>query len=151
MIFTSKLKLVSVFCFQGIFQKAQALYYQGDFEMSLVFYHRGHKLRPELQEFRLGIQKAQEAIDNSVGCKSTDVIFPRSKTPDAKPSGKPLKSKSLLSKKSSWSLEKVCSSLLSAVTANFGSANNTSKPPRPVRKRSGKKANKSKSKPKQGI
>lgn len=37
--------------------------------MSLVFYHRGHKLRPELQEFRLGIQKAQEAIDNSVGCR----------------------------------------------------------------------------------
>ena len=37
--------------------------------MALVFYHRGHKLRPELQEFRLGIQKAQEAIDNSVGCK----------------------------------------------------------------------------------
>lgn len=37
--------------------------------MALVYYHRGHKLRPELQEFRLGIQKAQEAIDNSVGCK----------------------------------------------------------------------------------
>ena len=37
--------------------------------MALVFYHRGHRLRPELQEFRLGIQKAQEAIDNSVGCK----------------------------------------------------------------------------------
>ncbi|CAC5363711.1 Tetratricopeptide repeat protein 25 [Mytilus coruscus] len=52
---------------KGVYQKAQALYYQGDFEMSLVFYHRGHKLRPELQEFRLGIQKAQEAIDNSVG------------------------------------------------------------------------------------
>ncbi|KAJ8307020.1 hypothetical protein KUTeg_015104 [Tegillarca granosa] len=57
--------------FQGIYQKAQALYYQGDFEMALVFYHRGHKLRPELQEFRLGIQKAQEAIDNSVGSPDT--------------------------------------------------------------------------------
>lgn len=32
-----------------------------------MFYHRGNKLRPELQEFRLGIQKAQEAIDNAVG------------------------------------------------------------------------------------
>lgn len=52
---------------KGVYQKAQALYYQGDFELALVFYHRGHKLRPELQEFRLGIQKAQEAIDNSVG------------------------------------------------------------------------------------
>ncbi|XP_052806626.1 outer dynein arm-docking complex subunit 4-like [Mya arenaria] len=56
---------------KGIFQKAQALYYQGDFEMALVFYHRGHKLRPELHEFRLGIQKGQEAIDNSVGSPDT--------------------------------------------------------------------------------
>ncbi|KAG7279118.1 hypothetical protein CRUP_004061, partial [Coryphaenoides rupestris] len=41
----------------------------GDLEFALVFYHRGRKLRPELQEFRLGIQKAQEAIENSVGKK----------------------------------------------------------------------------------
>ena len=41
----------------------------GDFEYSLVYYHRGHKLRPELNEFKLGIQKAQEAIDNSIGSK----------------------------------------------------------------------------------
>ncbi len=53
-----------------MFQKAEALYQKGDFEMALVFYHRGNKLRPELQEFRLGIQKAQEAIDNSVGGKN---------------------------------------------------------------------------------
>ncbi|XP_072032097.1 outer dynein arm-docking complex subunit 4-like isoform X3 [Amphiura filiformis] len=52
---------------KGLYQKAEALYQKGDFEMALVFYHRGNKLRPELQEFRLGIQKAQEAIDNSVG------------------------------------------------------------------------------------
>ena len=38
----------------------------GDFEYALMYYHRGHKLRPELDEFRLGIQKAQEAIDNSI-------------------------------------------------------------------------------------
>ncbi|XP_043359453.1 outer dynein arm-docking complex subunit 4 isoform X2 [Dermochelys coriacea] len=43
----------------------------GDFEFALVYYHRGHKLRPELQKFRLGIQKAQEAIDNSVGSPSS--------------------------------------------------------------------------------
>ncbi len=35
--------------------------------MALVYYHRGHNLRPELDEFRLGIQKAREAIDNSIG------------------------------------------------------------------------------------
>jgi len=53
--------------YRGLFQKAEALYHMGDFEFALVFYHRGNKLRPELDEFRLGIQKAQEAIDNCVG------------------------------------------------------------------------------------
>eukprot|EP00842_Homolaphlyctis_polyrhiza_P005083 jgi/Hompol1/5576/HPOL_000428-RA len=53
--------------FKGVFQKAEALYSKGDFEMALVYYHRGNKLRPELDEFRLGIQKAREAIDNSIG------------------------------------------------------------------------------------
>lgn len=52
---------------KGLFQKAEALYQKGDFETALIFYHRGNKLRPELQEFRLGIQKCQEAINNSIG------------------------------------------------------------------------------------
>ena len=37
--------------------------------MALVYYHRGNQSRPELDEFRLGIQKAREAIDNSIGSK----------------------------------------------------------------------------------
>ncbi|KAJ3195163.1 Tetratricopeptide repeat protein 25 [Irineochytrium annulatum] len=53
--------------FKAVFQKAEALYNKGDFEMALVYYHRGNKLRPELKKFRLGIQKAREAIDNSIG------------------------------------------------------------------------------------
>lgn len=52
--------------FQGILQKAETLYTMGDFEFALVFYHRGYKLRPD-REFKVGIQKAQEAINNSVG------------------------------------------------------------------------------------
>ena len=43
----------------------------GDFEHALVFYHRGCKIRPELHEFTLGVQKSQEAINNSIGCKFT--------------------------------------------------------------------------------
>jgi hypothetical protein len=39
----------------------------GDFEMALLFYYRGNKSRPEMMEFRLGIQKASEAIENSIG------------------------------------------------------------------------------------
>ncbi|XP_066919955.1 outer dynein arm-docking complex subunit 4-like [Clytia hemisphaerica] len=52
---------------RGLYRKAEALYSMGDFEYALMYYHRGHHLRPELDEFRLGIQKAQEAIDNSIG------------------------------------------------------------------------------------
>ncbi|EDV21041.1 uncharacterized protein TRIADDRAFT_30804 [Trichoplax adhaerens] len=55
---------------KGLHAKAEALYAMGDFEYALVHYHRGHKLRPELNEFRLGIQKAKEAIDNSIGSPS---------------------------------------------------------------------------------
>lgn len=39
----------------------------GEFELALMFYHRGKKIRSDLPEFKLGINKAQEAIDNSVG------------------------------------------------------------------------------------
>jgi len=52
---------------RGIYQKAEALYSLGNFEFALVNYHRGNKLRPELSEFRLGVQKSKEAIQFSVG------------------------------------------------------------------------------------
>lgn len=58
---------------KGLYQKAEVLYSKGDFEHALMYYHRGHKIRPELREFVLGIQKAQEAVNNSVG--STLVAF----------------------------------------------------------------------------
>jgi hypothetical protein len=52
----------------------------GEFELALMFYHRGKKLRSDLREFQLGINKAQEAIDNSVGgiyslCHKTNFGF----------------------------------------------------------------------------
>ncbi|KAM9345977.1 outer dynein arm-docking complex subunit 4 [Symphorus nematophorus] len=53
--------------FEGLYQKAEALYYMGEFAFALVFYHRGQKLRPQKEGFRLGIQKAQEAIENLIG------------------------------------------------------------------------------------
>lgn len=52
---------------RGCYQKAEVLYSMGDFEHALMFYHRGHKIRPELNQFVLGIQKAQEAVNNSIG------------------------------------------------------------------------------------
>ena len=32
-------------------------------------FHRGGKLRPDKEEFKLGIQKSEEAIDNAIGSK----------------------------------------------------------------------------------
>ncbi|VDP73758.1 unnamed protein product [Echinostoma caproni] len=52
--------------FKGLLQKAQVLYNRGEFEYALMFFHRGHSKRPELQEFRIGIQKCEEAIKNSL-------------------------------------------------------------------------------------
>ncbi|XP_054657376.1 outer dynein arm-docking complex subunit 4 [Grus americana] len=56
---------------KGLYQKAETLYTMGDFEFALVFYHRGYRLRPELQEFKLGIEKSQEAIVNCIGSPSS--------------------------------------------------------------------------------
>uniref|UniRef100_UPI00398E372E outer dynein arm-docking complex subunit 4 isoform X11 n=1 Tax=Pristiophorus japonicus TaxID=55135 RepID=UPI00398E372E len=56
---------------KGLYRKAETLYAKGEFELALMFYHRGHKLRPDDHTFRLGIQKAREAIDNSVGSPSS--------------------------------------------------------------------------------
>ncbi|XP_024127925.1 tetratricopeptide repeat protein 25 isoform X2 [Oryzias melastigma] len=52
---------------EGVYQKAKALFYMGEFEFSLVFYHRGQRIRSQMQCFTLGIKKAQEAIKNAVG------------------------------------------------------------------------------------
>ncbi|XP_077476205.1 outer dynein arm-docking complex subunit 4 [Stigmatopora argus] len=51
---------------EGLYQKAESLYCMGEFEFALVFYHQGSKLRPQVHQFQLGIQKAQEAIENAV-------------------------------------------------------------------------------------
>ncbi|GJQ83526.1 hypothetical protein Trydic_g10878 [Trypoxylus dichotomus] len=52
---------------KAIYQKAESLYYLGDFEHSLMYYHRGLRLRPEHDGFKLGTQKAQKAIENAIG------------------------------------------------------------------------------------
>eukprot|EP00055_Hartaetosiga_balthica_P013671 m.71095 g.71095 ORF g.71095 m.71095 type:complete len:554 (+) comp8337_c1_seq1:58-1719(+) len=52
---------------KGFYAKAEALYQKGDFENSLVFFQRGHEMRPDMKDFSLGKQKAREAIDNAIG------------------------------------------------------------------------------------
>ncbi|KAH8283608.1 hypothetical protein KR018_009124 [Drosophila ironensis] len=58
---------------RAIYQKAESLYYLGQFEQSLMFFHRGLRARPELASFRLGVQKTQEAIENTIGTKPAQV------------------------------------------------------------------------------
>uniref|UniRef100_A0A8C4NEF3 Outer dynein arm-docking complex subunit 4 n=1 Tax=Eptatretus burgeri TaxID=7764 RepID=A0A8C4NEF3_EPTBU len=55
---------------KGLLQKADVLYAMGEFEMALVCFHSGQRIRPELDDFRLGIQKVHETIDNSLGSLS---------------------------------------------------------------------------------
>lgn len=47
----------------------------GEFEFALMFYHKGQKLRPQIEEFRLGIQKATKAIEDTIGnvCSSAEM------------------------------------------------------------------------------
>ncbi|KAF7269624.1 hypothetical protein GWI33_017349 [Rhynchophorus ferrugineus] len=64
---------------KAIYQKAEALYYLGDFEHSLMYYHRGLHIRPDHEGFKLGVHKAQKAIENAIGSigrrpKSTGLI-----------------------------------------------------------------------------
>ncbi|KAM6904789.1 outer dynein arm-docking complex subunit 4 [Xenentodon cancila] len=53
--------------YEGLYQKAEALYHMGNFPFALVFYHRGQKIRPQMEEFKLGVQRAQDAIQSVAG------------------------------------------------------------------------------------
>ncbi|KAJ3326535.1 Tetratricopeptide repeat protein 25 [Blyttiomyces sp. JEL0837] len=51
---------------RALLQKAEALYARGDFEESLVLYHRGRRMRPEMESFHTGVIKATESIRAAV-------------------------------------------------------------------------------------
>lgn len=59
---------------RAIYQKAESLYFLGQFEHSLMYFHRGLRLRPEMKSFRLGVQKTQEAIEKTIGVTATPKI-----------------------------------------------------------------------------
>jgi len=70
--------------YKGLYQKAEALYCKGDFEFALVFFHRGRRKRPELEDekFRLGIQRAEKSIRDVLCAGRID--WPRTKNRDKK-------------------------------------------------------------------
>lgn len=59
---------------QGLYQYAEALFQLGEFEKSLIAFHRGHRIRKDQDGFRIGIQKCQEAIKRAIGDKSATNI-----------------------------------------------------------------------------
>ena len=53
----------------GLLQYAESLYSLGRFEQALIAYHRGLRLRRDMEEFRIGVQKCQDAIKRAIGSK----------------------------------------------------------------------------------
>ena len=54
-------------CPQTLYQKAEALFYRGDYEAALMLYHRGQHMRPNAAEFRMGIQRCEDVISKMCG------------------------------------------------------------------------------------
>jgi len=52
---------------QGLYQFAEALFNLGQFEQALIAFHRGFRARRDKEEFRVGINKAQDAIRRAIG------------------------------------------------------------------------------------
>lgn len=48
--------------YRGYYYKAEAFYAGGRFEDALYFYYKAYYFRPDIEIFRLGIQKAEEAV-----------------------------------------------------------------------------------------
>lgn len=53
--------------FLGLYQKAEALYHLAKFEYSLVYFYKGLHIRPQIEDFKQGVNKAQQAIINAIG------------------------------------------------------------------------------------
>ncbi len=68
---------------RGLNQKAEALYAAGDFEYALVHFHRAHRVRPDIEDYQLGIRKAEGAIARAIGLGDSSASRPatRSGTP----------------------------------------------------------------------
>ncbi|XP_035704719.1 tetratricopeptide repeat protein 25 isoform X2 [Folsomia candida] len=55
---------------QGLYHYAEALYQLGEFEKSLIAFHQGYRLRKDMECFRIGVQKSQDAIKRAIGSRT---------------------------------------------------------------------------------
>lgn len=64
--------------YSGCYQLGEAYYSAGMFEEALISYYRAYRRRPDIQDFRLGVQKAEEsilrAVDTSVNIHGELVV-----------------------------------------------------------------------------
>lgn len=54
----------------GLYQYGEALFNLGQFEQALMAYHRGYRSRKDKEEFRVGVNKAKDAIVTAIGGNS---------------------------------------------------------------------------------
>lgn len=56
--------------YKGLLMKAESLFASAEFEYALIYYHRGASTRPDIKDFRLGIEKCKVSINDSIDAKS---------------------------------------------------------------------------------
>eukprot|EP00756_Hemistasia_phaeocysticola_P030354 Hpha_TRINITY_DN16283_c1_g3::TRINITY_DN16283_c1_g3_i1::g.16290::m.16290 len=65
--------------YQGLLQKASALYAAGDFERAIVCYHIGMRQRPDVAHFKAGVLKAEAAIQRCLPTQPRHLHSPSSR------------------------------------------------------------------------
>ena len=50
----------------SILLKAEALYYKGEFEWALMYYHQGQRIRGNMKRFKIGINKCIKEIESTL-------------------------------------------------------------------------------------
>ncbi|VDI18654.1 Hypothetical predicted protein [Mytilus galloprovincialis] len=55
---------------EALFQKAELLFIDGEYDTALVYYNKGNKQRPDIQAFQDGIFKSQDALNKHGSAKT---------------------------------------------------------------------------------
>lgn len=67
---------------KALLRKAEAHYIHGDLEHALMYYHKGRRLRPNMNVFTTGVKNCETAIMDCVGGTKTLQLFYLSRSKD---------------------------------------------------------------------
>ena len=67
MITNLDIRIPSFIQLQAHFLKAESNYQLGNFEQGLLHFHKASALRPAASEYKQGVKKCQNAIENVIG------------------------------------------------------------------------------------